>query len=276
MRGFRRDLLDLSGNLKALREVKDSGQPYQSIRYFNAVANWGDHINPYIIEKMTGKTVIQSTFGWTEHLLAVGSVLRNANRNSIVWGSGFISSTSKPRAKPKKIAAVRGPLTGQRLTDLGYTNPQVYGDPALLMPRFYNPQVAKEHKVGLVAHYAEKDDAVVEYLISLGLHPVDIQLPVEPFIDELCKCETIVSSSMHGLIAADAYGIPNRWLRLSDKLVGGEFKFQDYYGGIGVAGETPLKTSELFAIQSRDELIALTSKKDIDLDLDKLYDAFPS
>jgi len=49
MRGFRRDLLDLPGNLKALREVKDSGQPYQSIRYFNAVANWGDHINPYII-----------------------------------------------------------------------------------------------------------------------------------------------------------------------------------------------------------------------------------
>lgn len=51
MRGFRRDLLDLTGNLKALREVKNSGQPYRSIRYFNAVANWGDHINPYIIEK---------------------------------------------------------------------------------------------------------------------------------------------------------------------------------------------------------------------------------
>lgn len=275
MRGFKRDLLDLSGNLKALRKAKGSGELYQSIRYFNGVANWGDHINPYLIEKMTGKTVIQSTFGWTEHLLAVGSVLRNANRNSIVWGSGFISSTSKPRAKPKKIAAVRGPLTGQRLTDLGYTNPQIYGDPALLMPRFYSPQVAKEHKIGLVAHYAEKDDTIVEYLISLGIHPVDIQLPVEPFIDELCKCGAIVSSSMHGLIAADAFGIPNRWLRLSDKLVGGDFKFQDYYGGIGVVGEIPLEKSELLAIQSQDELIALTSKKTIGLDLDKLFDAFP-
>ena len=275
MRGFRRDIADLPANLKALKEAKKSKKPYQRIRYFDAVANWGDHVNPYIIEKMTGKAILQSTFGWTEHLLAVGSILRNANRNTIVWGSGFISETSKFRGTPKKIAAVRGPLTGQRLTDLGYENPQVYGDPALLMPRFYNPKVEKLHKIGLVAHYAEKNDAIVEHLASLGIYLVDIQLPVETFVDELCKCETIISSSMHGLIAADAYGIPNRWLMLSDKLVGGEFKFHDYYNAIGVFNETPIKTPELASIDSLNALIALTSKKEIKLDLDKLYDAFP-
>jgi pyruvyltransferase len=275
MRGFRRDIADLPANLKALKETKKSKKPYQRIRYFDAVANWGDHINPYIIEKMTGKTILQSTFGWTEHLLAVGSILRNANRNTIVWGSGFISETSRFRGAPKKIAAVRGPLTGQRLTDLGYENPQIYGDPALLMPRFYSPKVDKQHKIGLVAHYAEKNDEIVKHLASLGIYLVDIQLPVETFVDELCKCETIISSSMHGLIAADAYGIPNRWLMLSDKLVGGEFKFQDYYNAIGIFDETPIKTAELASIDSLDALIALTSRKEIKLDLDKLYDAFP-
>lgn len=275
MRGFRRDIVDLPANLKALREARKSDKSYQRIRYFDAVANWGDHINPYIIEKMTGKTILQSTFGWTEHLLAVGSILRNANSNSIVWGSGFISKTSKFRATPKKIAAVRGPLTGQRLTELGYENPQIYGDPALLMPRFYKPQVAKQHKIGLVAHYAEKNDEIVKHLASLGIYLVDIQLPVEAFVDELCKCETIISSSMHGLIAADAYGIPNRWLMLSDKLVGGEFKFHDYYNAIGVFNETPVKTAELSSIDNVDTLISLTSKKEIQLDLDKLYNAFP-
>ena len=275
MRGFRRDIADLPANLKALKETKKSKKPYQRIRYFDAVANWGDHINPYIIEKMTGKTILQSTFGWTEHLLAVGSILRNANRNTIVWGSGFISETSRFRGAPKKIAAVRGPLTGQRLTDLGYENPQIYGDPALLMPRFYSPKVDKQHKIGLVAHYAEKNDEIVKHLAALGIYLVDIQLPVETFVDELCKCETIISSSMHGLIAADAYGIPNRWLMLSDKLVGGEFKFQDYYNAIGIFDETPIKTAELASIDSLDALIALTSRKEIKLDLDKLYDAFP-
>ena len=275
MRGFRRDIVDLPANLKALKEARKSNKSYQRIRYFDSVANWGDHINPYIIEKMTGKTILQSTFGWTEHLLAVGSILRNANSKSIVWGSGFISKTSKFRGTPKKIAAVRGPLTGQRLTELGYENPQVYGDPALLMPCFYNPKIEKQHKIGLVAHYAEKNDAIVEHLASLGIYLVDIQLPVEEFVDELCKCETIISSSMHGLIAADAYGIPNRWLMLSDKLVGGEFKFHDYYNAIGVFNETPIKTTELTSIDNLDALIALTSKKEIQLDLDKLYNAFP-
>lgn len=275
MRGIKGAIADLPSNLKALQKAYKNKQGYQRIRYFNTVPNWGDHINPYIIEKMTGKTVLQSTFGWTEHLLAVGSILRNANSNSIVWGSGFISKTSKFRVTPKKIAAVRGPLTGQRLIELGYENPEVYGDPALLMPRFYNPEIVKQHKIGLVAHYAEKNDAVVDYLASLGVYLVDIQLPVEAFVDQLCKCETIISSSMHGLIAADAYGIPNRWLMLSDKLVGGQFKFQDYYNSIGVFDETPVKTSNLFSIDNIDTLIALTSKKEIKLDLDKLYGAFP-
>jgi pyruvyltransferase len=275
MRGVRGAIADLPKNLKALNGARKKKQAYQRIRYFNTVPNWGDHINPYIIEKMTGKRVLQSTFGWTEHLLAIGSILRNANRNSIIWGSGFISKTSKFRGRPKKIAAVRGPLTGQRLIELGCKDPEIYGDPALLMPRFYNPQVAKQHKIGLVAHYAEKNDPIVEYLISLGVSPVDIQLPVETFVDELCKCETIISSSMHGLIAADAYGIPNRWLMLSDKLVGGEFKFQDYYNAIGVFGEAPVKTPELFSIDNLEALIALTSKKEIQLDLDKLHNAFP-
>jgi pyruvyltransferase len=275
MRGLKGAIADLPANLKALKKARKNKQAYQRIRYFNTVANWGDHINPYIIEKMTGKTVLQSTFGWTEHLLAIGSILRNANQNSIIWGSGFISKTSKFRKAPKQIAAVRGPLTGQRLIELGYQDPKIYGDPALLMPRFYNPEIAKQHKIGLVAHYAEKNDPIVEHLTSLGVYPVDIQLPVEEFVDELCKCETIISSSMHGLIAADAYGIPNRWLMLSDKLVGGEFKFHDYYNAIGVFNETPIKTPELFNSDNLDTLIELTSKKEIQLDLDRLYNAFP-
>ena len=115
-----------------------------------------------------------------------------------------------------------------------------------------------------------------KHLASLGIYLVDIQLPVETFVDELCKCETIISSSMHGLIAADAYGIPNRWLMLSDKLVGGEFKIPRLLQRpLGYLIETPIKTAELASIDSLDALIALTSRKEIKLDLDKLYDAFP-
>jgi pyruvyltransferase len=34
---------------------------------------------------------------------------------------------------------------------------------------------------------------------------------------------------LHGLILADAYGVPNVWAKFSDRLVGGDWKFRDYY-----------------------------------------------
>lgn len=275
MRGSRGNLLDFPKNIKAYVQARSKNEAFRRIRYFDGVPNWGDHINPYLIEKMSGKTVLQSTFGGTEHLLAIGSILRNANRNSIVWGSGFISKKSKFRSAPKLITAVRGPLTGQRLEELGAYDPKVYGDPALLMPRFYMPKVIKKHRVGLVAHYAEKNDDSVRHLSGLGVKLVDIQLPVEEFLDKLCECETIISSSLHGLIAADAYGVPNRWLMLSNKLVGGEFKFQDYYRAIGAFDQTPTTLSEVMAIDSLATLEESASKKEINLDLDKLVSVFP-
>ena len=45
----------------------------------------------------------------------------------------------------------------------------------------------------------------------------------------MSQCEYIISSAMHGLIAADALGIPNIQLVASDRLIGGMYKFNDYY-----------------------------------------------
>lgn len=134
----------------------------------------------------------------------------------------------------------------------------------------------QKHRLGLVAHYVEKNDDSVRHLSGLGVKLVDIQLPVEEFLDKLCECETIISSSLHGSIAADAYGVPNRWLMLSNKLVGGEFKFQDCYRAIGAFDQTPTTLSEVMAIDSLATLEKSASKKEINLDLDKLASVFPT
>jgi pyruvyltransferase len=67
---------------------------------------------------------------------------------------------------------------------------------------------------------------------------IDVRQKPEPFIDQLIKCEYIVSSSLHGLILADSYQIPNKWAAFSDKITGGSFKFRDYYSTTDSAEES--------------------------------------
>jgi pyruvyltransferase len=51
------------------------------------------------------------------------------------------------------------------------------------------------------------------------------------FIDELCSCEKIISSSLHGIILAEAYGIPAVFL--GEKRDSEMFKYYDWYISTG-------------------------------------------
>lgn len=57
----------------------------------------------------------------------------------------------------------------------------------------------------------------------------------QKWIDELCSCDCVISSSLHGLIIAEAYGIPTLWVKFSDEINGDDFKFYDYYASIGLS-----------------------------------------
>jgi pyruvyltransferase len=43
-----------------------------------------------------------------------------------------------------------------------------------------------------------------------------------------------LSSTLHGLVFAHAYGKPALWLEFGDRVLGNGFKFFDYYHSIGV------------------------------------------
>ena len=151
--------------------------------------------------------------------------------NDIVWGTGCIdyNEIGKP---PKKVYAVRGPLTRNELIKKEISTPEIYGDPALLFPEIYNPSKNIKYKYGVIPHYIDFTDpnslTIIKHLQSQGVKIINITAGIFHFIDELVQCENILSSSLHGLIAADAYNIPNIRIKLSNKLVGGDFKFNDY------------------------------------------------
>ncbi|WP_156383835.1 hypothetical protein [Methylobacterium sp. Leaf456] len=60
-------------------------------------------------------------------------------------------------------------------------------------------------------------------------------------IDAVLSCRRILSSSLHGLILAHAYGIPATWLKISDRPLGDDFKFRDYWASIGRDDVSPVE-----------------------------------
>ncbi|HEY9031494.1 MAG TPA: polysaccharide pyruvyl transferase family protein [Kangiella sp.] len=244
-----------------------------AINFFETTQNWGDTINLYLLEKISGKKPVVATPN-QQHVLAVGSILRIANHNSIVWGSGFISKKGNIKYKPLKVCAVRGPLTRKLLLRKGIETPEIYGDPALLMPRFYHPKVEKKYSLGVIPHYRDIEHPIVKKLEKQGARILDIKKNAEEFIDDLLECEHTISSSLHGLIASDSYDIPNQWVTFKNELTGGTFKFQDYYQSIAQMNQKPISAEELDTM-SLQQVIGHCQLKPITLDLDKLLNAFP-
>ena len=235
--------------------------------------NWGDDINKYLVEKISGKKVIpvQCKLHRPLHYLCIGSILQwFGDKNAIVWGSGLREPL--PVRPCKQILAVRGPLTRAELLKQGYDCPEVYGDPVLLMPKLYNPTIEKKYKIGVIPHFSELKSLFVQSIFKCDdFHFIDIKNygTYEHFIDEILRCEYILSSSLHGCIVSDAYGIPNLWCQFTDyKAEGDGFKFKDYYQSVKKDIDSPkdfrfLKNFDMIV----NEINNTWTKNDIDIDL---------
>lgn len=201
--------------------------------WFTKFPNVGDRVNPYLIEKLTRRP---ARLVWDPdnepHILGIGSLMGAARNTSRVWGTGVIDPERGVRPiPPSVIFALRGKLTVQELRRRDIKVQDVpLGDPAVLLPDWYAPCVPKRYKVGIVPHYRDTNSPWVQSAIEGDdVALVDVSLPVEAFIDTLLACEVVVSSSLHGLVLAEAYGLPNLWIELSNEVAGGGFKFRDWF-----------------------------------------------
>lgn len=243
--------------------------------WFTGKNNFGDEINLYLIEKLSKKKVIKvlPKYFFNTHYLCIGSILEKTQKHSIIWGSGFISQNSKVK-KPKKIYSVRGPKTREKFLEHNIECPEVYGDPALLLPLFYTPKFNKQYDIGIVPHYVDKEIAKnMTIFKGNNIKIIDIQQEnILNFIEELSQCSLILSSSLHGLIVSDAYGIDNMWIKFSTNVVGDDFKFYDYFESVGRLNE---KSYFINNSSSIDEILKSHTKSPTDIDFNKILKSCP-
>jgi pyruvyltransferase len=160
-----------------------------------------------------------------------GSVLNHATPHSTVWGAGISSITDG--VPPSKIHAVRGPISRARAASCGHTGPIVYGDPGLLLPRFHKPQGRKD-KVAIVPHYVDFDAVRERYGKAKDVRVVNVLAPIEEVLDAIGTCEHVISSSLHGLVVAAAYGLPFEWVQTWRPIHGDGTKFRDFGLSVGL------------------------------------------
>lgn len=227
-------------------------------------SNIGDDLNYYFLREISVRPiVIASETLLAKYLcknyLVIGSTIAMlSNKKTVIWGAGMIDKVLPVNIRIGDIKAVRGPLTQEALNKKGFNCPSCNGDPALLLPLHYQPiDIKKKYEIGIIPHYADLN--LLNHLSKLkDIHiiPTRGYDNWHCFIDEILQCRCIVSSSLHGLIIAEAYNVPSQWIEFDEAEDRDHFKYHDFYFSIGKE-QTPLHIN---TNTTKEDLIAECNK----------------
>lgn len=199
--------------------------------WWTEVSNFGDALAPLLLSHFADLENIELSSVAESSIISVGSVLEHipAKWNGYIVGSGLLRETSVLKFNPDnaKILAIRGPLSAR-----GIKGNFGLGDPGLLVNELIEPQ-DKKWDLGIVPHW--QDNQLADRFLSIippefscrvispAMHPLRV-------LREIASCRRIVTSSLHGMIAADSIGGIPRRVEVCDKMAvdGGIFKFRDY------------------------------------------------
>lgn len=197
----------------------------------DSTENFGDELSRVVVEKMLGHPVKRGTLDAKGPLLlAVGSIILHARDGDTIWGSGIRENplTVEKRFRQLDVRAVRGPRSREFLCKQGIKCPEIYGDPALLIPYLF-------------PHLKRAKQPTYDYIILPNRGEIDgflpyknVVMPTRPWneiVQIILQSKLVISSSLHGIILAEAFGIPARLLKMTwiEELI----KYQDYYESTG-------------------------------------------
>ena len=230
-------------------------------------------------------------------LTSIGSIADTTSGQDWVWSSGVHpwahaalsehqsrSRNFTTRFRSIHVSSTRGPRSRQFFLDATNRSlnvPEVFGDGALLLPLYFNQlrereiaaagqsqQVNLTSLVLIIPHL--RDYEAVRHKLAvesrrwewLNYQLVSVLDPWESVLRQIVRSSLVVSSSLHGIIVAESFGVGARLFRL--KSSDGAFKYRDYYEGSGRYGvnlthslddalhlgaETAIKDEQLRSIQ---------------------------
>jgi pyruvyltransferase len=252
--------------------------------WYKKEQNFGDAISRTIVSHVSGRDVT-----WSGHhaceMYALGSLMKMIKNNQLdprekggkpfIWGTGAMSGlVDLEFLKNVRVALLRGPITAALLQ----RDDRVFGDTGLLIADALGDRPAREDVVGLVPHMHFADDPRFTKIADENprIRLIDVRDPdAHKVVAQIAGCSHIISQSLHGLVTADAYGIPNTWLDPLGIHGGAMLKFYDYAAGIGRAIGNPIEASDIERIAAKAPVDVLPYADSVAACKDALYASFP-
>jgi len=215
---------------EAIGEPQARGGALVPAFWWDGHPNFGDDLTPWLLPKYGIVPIYREPRA--ARLIGVGSLLEFAasDYEGAIWGAGLMNDAA--HALPRAAAlAVRGPLTAERI---GLREEPAYGDPGILVAR-HLPRAASDGRIVVVPHgHHRQHQRLTAMVASAGdaARVVNVHQRAAPAVREIAAGRVVITTSLHGLVTADAYGIPAVWTTLDPPLTGGDFKFRDYEAAV--------------------------------------------
>lgn len=205
--------------------------------WWQGVPNFGDAISPLIVAHVAGREVVH-TGARNCGMLAIGSLLQVMRRNygkpradgvrPWIWGAGLLHAVQPDFLDNVQVALLRGPVSAALLG----LKAERFGDPGLLVPSLLGDLPERRDHVGLVVHHRQNDDPALAALIAAepALRLIDVRDDALDVCRRIAACAHVITSSLHGLIVADACGVASTWL---DPGTQSHLKYLDYAASVG-------------------------------------------
>lgn len=232
--------------------------------YYCNIDNFGDALNKYIFEKVFD-CKIEFCDTVNADAIGIGSILERAlfqikdlpfifnlltpPCSLKVFSSGFGFEDNHYKKKPRffktmifkrrmEFISLRGELTKKSCENIlkKELNNVVLGDLGLLASELLDKKdFKKKYDIGFCPHYADYNHPIFKELLDKNPNSILLNTKSDPieFLEKLNSCQTIVSTGLHPLIAADSLGIPNIWARISETSTS-RYKYADYYSIYGL------------------------------------------
>ncbi len=212
-------------------------------------ANFGDELSALIVAHVAGRKVVHAGAASCE-MLALGSllqVIRHKHRQPRadgvrpwIWGAGMLRVIRPDFLDNVQVVLLRGPVSAAILG----IKADAYGDPGLLVPLILGDMPARRDRIGLMVHHSQSDDPGLAALIAAepALELINVGDDAIKVCRAIAACAHVISSSLHGLVVADACGVASTWL---DPGAQSQLKYHDYAASIGRAMIVPLALGDV-------------------------------